>query len=411
MFLNVEQLEKQLDKEDSQEIGSMASFNVLETQFQMFITSRIYLDDEYVAMTRNYFLQYTQLAILEFRNTLIQHMEFVKKSIDEKGQHKREYDSWKAVRHNQNSRTQAPDQEMMHMLMMQISDPYMMKSQWLRISSKNMPRISSNDMVHNHYLEEAKKKTQECSRNSEPSLMPSARSQSTANGSKPKLRSNIQTSKNWPAFKNSFKCVFNANHAHCVTKFLNDVNSCPKVPSNKTTNRNKPVEQISVPNKQKRQIPIGHMFLIKKTFVVQKKTMTPRSRLRWKPIGRIFKTVGFRWVPTGKIFVSSTTKVDSEPPNGSNKDITNHNECEKTLDVIAGTLNGFKEFSTDEQVMTSDHNSSELKIHDYSNEQSSSKLFLKFVPPADKTATSRQKLKLLFHHHITMLKSTCKYFL
>nr|GEV50967.1 hypothetical protein [Tanacetum cinerariifolium] len=51
-----------------------------------------------------------------------------------------------------------------------------------RISLKNMPRFSSNDMVYNHYLEEAKKKTKERSRNSEPSLMPSARSQSTANG-------------------------------------------------------------------------------------------------------------------------------------------------------------------------------------------------------------------------------------
>ncbi|GJV67571.1 retrovirus-related pol polyprotein from transposon TNT 1-94 [Tanacetum coccineum] len=37
-------------------------------------------------------------------------------------------------------------------------------------------RYSSNDMVHNHYLEEAKKKTQESSRNSRPSVMPSARS-------------------------------------------------------------------------------------------------------------------------------------------------------------------------------------------------------------------------------------------
>nr|GEW66877.1 hypothetical protein [Tanacetum cinerariifolium] len=31
MFLNVQQLEKQLDKEDFQEIGYMAAFNVLET--------------------------------------------------------------------------------------------------------------------------------------------------------------------------------------------------------------------------------------------------------------------------------------------------------------------------------------------------------------------------------------------
>ncbi|GKA97865.1 hypothetical protein Tco_0825759, partial [Tanacetum coccineum] len=42
-----------------------------------------------------------------------------------------------------------------------------------------------------------------------------------------------------------------------------------------------------------------------------------------------------RWVPTGKLFTSSTTKADSEPTNGSNKDITNQYECEQTLDVSA----------------------------------------------------------------------------
>ncbi|GJX68580.1 putative reverse transcriptase domain-containing protein [Tanacetum coccineum] len=52
MFLNVDQLEKQLDKEEFQEIGSMAAFKVLETQFQMFIKSRIYLDDEFVVNER-----------------------------------------------------------------------------------------------------------------------------------------------------------------------------------------------------------------------------------------------------------------------------------------------------------------------------------------------------------------------
>nr|GEZ48086.1 hypothetical protein [Tanacetum cinerariifolium] len=48
---------------------------------------------------------------------------------------------------------------------------------------------------------------------------------------------------------------------------------------------------------------------------------------------------------------------------------------------------------------------SELELHDHNNEQSSSKLVLKVVPPASKTATSRQELELLFHHHITMLRS------
>ncbi|GJR87646.1 hypothetical protein Tco_0211657 [Tanacetum coccineum] len=61
----------------------------------MFIKSRFYLDDEYVDMTRNKFLQYTRLDIPEFRNTLIQHMESVKKSIGERAQHKMEYESLK----------------------------------------------------------------------------------------------------------------------------------------------------------------------------------------------------------------------------------------------------------------------------------------------------------------------------
>ncbi|GJX89103.1 hypothetical protein Tco_0341117 [Tanacetum coccineum] len=139
-------------------------------------------------------------------------------------------------------------------------------------------------------------------------------------------------------------------------------------------NRNKPVEQISVATKPERQIPKGH-----------------------------------RWVPTRKIFASSTTKVDSEPPNGSNEDITNPYECEQNLNVSACTLNisavtsfnrrvwllkrlisqnqGFKEFKSDKQAMTSDHNSLELGTHNHNNEPSSLKLVPKVVPPAEKIAT------------------------
>nr|GEW90161.1 hypothetical protein [Tanacetum cinerariifolium] len=223
-------------------------------------------------------------------------------------------------------------------------------------------RCSSNDMVHNHYLKEAKKKTQESGRSSRPSVTPSARSQSTDNGSKPKPRTDNQKSRTWRASKSSYvttktvpivehfrnsrkfsdskhfvsstcqKFVFNANYDHCVTKFLNEVNSRAKVPSSKKSNRNKFVKQISVAKKPERQIPKGHRFSIKKTSVVHKKTMAPRSCLRWKPTSKIFKTVGLRWIHTRKIFESSTTKVDSEPPHGSNTDITNLHKCIQTLD-------------------------------------------------------------------------------
>nr|GEY49954.1 hypothetical protein [Tanacetum cinerariifolium] len=82
----------------------MAAFNVFETQFQMFITSWVYLNDEYVAMTCSYFIQYTQQAILEFHDTLIQHLEFVKKSIYERAQLEREYDSWSNERQMQTTK-------------------------------------------------------------------------------------------------------------------------------------------------------------------------------------------------------------------------------------------------------------------------------------------------------------------
>ncbi|GJW14766.1 hypothetical protein Tco_0018899 [Tanacetum coccineum] len=170
----------------------------------------------------------------------------------------------------------------------------------------------SNDMIHNYYLDYATKKTQESGRNSRPSVMPSAKSQSTANGSKPKPKINNQNSRNWPASKSSCvttktvliaehsrnsrsfsdfkhfvcstcqKCIFNANHDSCVTKFLNEVN------------------------------------------------------LRAK-MGKILKTVGLRWVPTGMIFTSSTTMVNSEPLHGSNTDITNLHECIQAFDLSAVT--------------------------------------------------------------------------
>nr|GEX50957.1 hypothetical protein [Tanacetum cinerariifolium] len=372
-----------------------------------------FLNDEYVAMIRSYFQRYTQLEILEFRDTLIQHLESIKKSIDEREHQKIEYDSWVNERQMQTTEEKVDtskaldaslvntessvteskekdtssrsgndahddvdirpiyDEELMDKERQAASAKprHMITSSNSRISSKNMLRFILNDMVHNHYLEEAKKKTQEYSRNSEPSLMPSARSQSTTNVSKPKPRSNTQTSRNWPASNSHFamtktvpiaehlrnsrnffdskhfvcstcqQCVFSANHDSCLKKSLKEVNSRAKVQSNKTTNRNKLVEQTSVAKKPERQIPKGHRFSIKNTFVVHEKTITLRSCLRWKPTGKIFKIVGLRRAPTGKIFNSSTTKVDSEPSNGSNADITNQYECKQTLDVSACTLN------------------------------------------------------------------------
>ncbi|GJS77070.1 hypothetical protein Tco_0726951 [Tanacetum coccineum] len=67
MFLNVDQLEKQLDKEEFQMIRSMTTFRVLKTHFQKLIKPRISLNDEDGIMARKYFLEYTKLETTEER--------------------------------------------------------------------------------------------------------------------------------------------------------------------------------------------------------------------------------------------------------------------------------------------------------------------------------------------------------
>nr|GEV74210.1 hypothetical protein [Tanacetum cinerariifolium] len=73
-----------------------------------------------------------------------------------------------------------------------------------------------------------------------------------------------------------------------------------------------------------------------------------KQSLEWKPMGKIFKSVGLRWIPTGKLFNSCTSKVDSEPKHGSNVDISNIHESKQTLDLSADTsINVQKEQSLD----------------------------------------------------------------
>nr|GEU38981.1 hypothetical protein [Tanacetum cinerariifolium] len=209
-----------------------------------------------------------------------------------------------------------------------VKPPHVIASSESRNSSKNMPRFSSNDMVHNHCLKEAKKK-----------------------------------------------------HKKAIE--IQDLVSC-----------------LLLDHKAQRMVANQNLEATLKHLGIGllPRVVLQRQRL-WKPTSKSFKTVGLRWVPTGKIFNSSTIKADSEPLNGSNVDITNQYECEQTLDVSAGTLN----LSV---AMTSDHKNSKLRIHDHSNELSSSKLVPKVVPSADTTTTSRQELELLFHHHITIMRQT-----
>ncbi|GJZ02647.1 retrovirus-related pol polyprotein from transposon TNT 1-94 [Tanacetum coccineum] len=106
MLLHLDQLEKQRDKDEFQEDRSMAAFWVINKQFQMFIDSQFTWDYD-SQMTEKYFAEYTRIEVRQFRDSLIQHMKSVKKSIDERAQLKRQYDSKNARGTKQMSITRA----------------------------------------------------------------------------------------------------------------------------------------------------------------------------------------------------------------------------------------------------------------------------------------------------------------
>ncbi|GJZ54439.1 hypothetical protein Tco_0609324 [Tanacetum coccineum] len=91
MFLYVDQLQNQLDKDEFQEDKSMAAFWVLNNQFQKFIDWQYFLDYD-SEMTEKLFAEYTGIKVKQFRETLLLHMGNVKKSVAERTRHKRQYD-------------------------------------------------------------------------------------------------------------------------------------------------------------------------------------------------------------------------------------------------------------------------------------------------------------------------------
>nr|GEW98013.1 hypothetical protein [Tanacetum cinerariifolium] len=135
------------------------------------------------------------------------------------------------------------------------------------------------------------------------------------------------------------------------------VNSRAKDQSPKSRNNIKPANRIPNVNKSERWISKGYRFSPNKSSTVHEKPNTLRYCLRWKPTGRIFKTVGLRWIPTVKMFVDCITKVDSEPLNGSNNDITNLYECDQTLNVSADTLNLSAGLALHRQMASADNTS------------------------------------------------------
>ncbi|GJW46353.1 hypothetical protein Tco_0077999 [Tanacetum coccineum] len=244
-------------------------------------------------------------------------------------------------------------------------------------------KVGSNDMFHNYYLEKANKNAQlqkDLRCNGKHSMIELLRLPNTANGCKPKPR-------NWQASMSSRVSNKDVHLGkHRKQKPFLKFNELANVPTCKkclySANHDKCVSEKPL------KIPTEHRFFNKKTTTVPEKTSESRSLyLRWK------------------CYQPSTGKVDSKPTHVSIVVIRHIHASKQTLGLSAADQASVFMAMTFEQrssslvlhQMTSDHNRSELGIHDHSNELSSSKLVPKVVPLAVKTATSRQDFGITFH--------------
>nr|GEV80844.1 hypothetical protein [Tanacetum cinerariifolium] len=249
-------------------------------------------------------------------------------------------------------------------------------AQKLSKQTETSPResIGLNDMVHNYYLEEAKKKAQlqkDKALNTKPSVQQSARLLNTAIGNKLKPRNFNQQPRNWPPSissrvsnrtvntielprnQNLFlkskdlacptckKCIYNVNHDECILKYLSKVNSRALTQkkheqSHKIINRYIPIEKNSDSMNHGGQIPIRQRFSSNKSSNVYLKTMPPISGLTWKPTGRIFTQVGLKLIPIRKSVETRYNTNDSALPLGKETHNLKTVICANSSSISAG---------------------------------------------------------------------------
>ncbi|GJV41213.1 retrovirus-related pol polyprotein from transposon TNT 1-94 [Tanacetum coccineum] len=272
MLLHIDQLQKQLDKDEFQEDGSVEAFwtstlpNTLESKLN------------------------------SSEKTLLQNMGNVKKSVTERTRHKRLYDRRVNKRHMQKQESKVDLGKALDAgLVVRESSG---KEYGKQDTSSRLGNDTNTDDAYIRLIYDE-----------EP-------------------MAGVQLNAECNIF------VTEQQHTEQPEIINEEVNLCAKVKSHKTRNSNETVDQKSHIQKPGRQIFTRHIFYPNKSSVVYEKT-SPRSCLRWKPTGRNLNTIGLRWVPTGKIFTSCTGKVDSEPPHGSNVDISKIHKCKQTLDLSA----------------------------------------------------------------------------
>nr|GEU31922.1 retrovirus-related Pol polyprotein from transposon TNT 1-94 [Tanacetum cinerariifolium] len=373
MLLNSDQLEKKLDKEEFQETRSIDAFRALMTQFQTFINFRYYFDDFDGTMICKYFQAHTRIEIRQSCDTLIQHMESVKKSIDERALHKRKYDIRVNKRLMQSKDRKVDSSKALHVgLIVSESNETESKRHVSSNRSRNDTHTDDADInsvndkqpmdengQHGQILNETSNKANIIR---EINVL-ETRNIDLESSVARLLGENEKLNKENEHLKQTYKDLFDSikkisvhtkDHADYLIVQLNN-NSVEnanlkaqiqeKVFANVALkNELRKLKGNSVDTKFAKPSILGKLVLQppRNQSVVRQpnalKSKRPNFLKWWKPTSRIFKTAGLRWIPTGKMFPNSKTMVDNKPLNGLNEDITNPYKCEQTLNVSVDAL-------------------------------------------------------------------------
>nr|GEW96675.1 hypothetical protein [Tanacetum cinerariifolium] len=301
---------------------------------------------DYDSQMTKKFAEYTEIKVTQFRDTLLQRMDNIKKSVAERAHHQRQYEIRVNNRHIQMQESKIDSCSVLDVVSSQALDAnsVIMKSNRTESGMHDTSSSSWNYIAHvvdaNIRPVNDQVPFTEVQLTAQHNVL--ANEQQHTDQSEPiyatylleKVDSNTSPGSTNMSHRGG-EIDQDSEHDQVKSPLLKaeflktkdmvekEVNSRAKVKSLKTKNINKPVKPKSHTQKPDRQIAIGQRFSLNKSSVVHEKPNTLRSCLMWIPTGRIFKTVGLRWIPTENMFTDSTTKVDSEPPNGLNEDITN----------------------------------------------------------------------------------------
>ncbi|GJQ91793.1 ribonuclease H-like domain-containing protein [Tanacetum coccineum] len=305
MLLNVDQLQKQLNKDEFQKDGSMAAFWVVNNEFQKFIDSQFSLDYD-SQMTEKYFDEYTGIEVKQFKDTLLQHMGNVKKFVDKRTRHQRQYN------------------RMVNKRQMQMQE-----------SKIDMGKVVDVDLVVTE-----------------------------SSGTESEVQDDSSMSENDTDADNAYirpiydeepmaEALKSGQHGHILNEISNKAKIKKEIDAYETINIElehsvaKLLTENEHLNKENETVKKHYKDLYDSIKIMRSKTIELTTSLLANNVD-LKAQIQEKVVPTGKILASCTSKDDSESTNGSNVDIPNIHKCKQTLDLSACTsINVQKEQSFD----------------------------------------------------------------